>query len=272
MLFLTAFLVRTKNYHGGSFVQKEFIITKYLSAPAFCHHRDMEVHVMHDVILSYDYKPFTFAHFFMVDSNGNISSNEFRFLIFHNHIARITNHRDIFLTDLADVTVLVPPLTNDKLIVSSDNQGARRWLFAKGQLIGFSKEETYMQSLKNGSAFVYNCGIIGGRFGVLRSFLEAFVRELLTFWSMRPVQNTSYAADMFFVNKLLFHSSTVPVTGHPRGPVNLPMWALVPGCNTHECRHRFLNRTMGFYWFGHKIPGTWTSVFRKSYCDGLVQP
>ena len=268
MLFVTAFLVRTKNYHGGSFLAKESIVTTYLSAPAFCDQKrkNIEVHVMHDVILTRNYTRFGFAHFYMVNSNSNITSNEFRFLIFRNHIARMTHHQDIFLTDIADVTVLYPPPVQDQLIVSSDAQGSKHWLWTKGRLIGYAKEDAYMQSLRNGRAFVYNCGIIGGRLSVIWPFLEAIVNELVRFWSLRPVQDTCYGADMFFVNKLLFRSSVEPLTGHPRGPVNLPMWAVVPGCNTHECRHQFLRKTMGFYWFGHKIPVTWTSVFRQSFC------
>ena len=41
-------------------------------------------------------------------------------------------------------------------------------------LIGFSKEDTYMQALRNGSAFMY--GIIGGG-GVLRAFLKALLEH-----------------------------------------------------------------------------------------------
>lgn len=269
MLFLAAYFVRSKNHHAGSFVAKESIVTAYLSSPAFCRRskHSNKVHILHDVTLTQNYKSFPFARFFQVHSNSSITSNEFRFLVFLNHLvvwARL--HQHIYLTDLADVTVLLRPLPRAELAVASDVQGARRWLWSKGQLIGFSKEDTYMQALRNGSAFMYNCGIIGGPSGVLRAFLKALVDQLVRFWSTREVQTTCYGADMFFVNRLLFDMRP-PLTGHPRGPVNLPMWAVVPGCGSHACRHRFLNQTMDTYWFGHKIPPTWTAVFRDRYCS-----
>ena len=99
-----------------------------------------------------------------------------------------------------------------------------------------------------------------------RAFLDALVAELAAFWARRPVQDTCFGADMFFANRLLAAAAAAPLTGHPRGPVNLPMWAVVPGCSAHACRHEFLRRTMGTYWFGHKIPPTWTAVFRHAYC------
>ena len=248
MLFLTAFLVRTKNYHGGSFVTRETSVATYLSSPGFCHNSS-EVHILHDVPLTRNYKPFAFAHFFLVQSNGNISSNEFRFVLFRNHLTKfISRHEHIYLTDLSDVTVLMQPPVHGELVVASDSQNARPWLWLKGQLIGYPKEDTYMQLLHNRTVFMYNCGIIGGPSPVLRSFLDALVNQLVLFWSSRPVQNMCYGADMFFVNKLLY-ASPPPLTGHPKGPVNLPMWAVVPGCKTHDCRHRFLNKTMGTYWF-----------------------
>lgn len=270
MLFLSAFLVRSKNHHEGSFVARESSIATYLSSPGFCHNsKSSEVHILHDVPLIRSYKRFAFAHFFLVQSNGNISSIEFRFVLFRNHLnQKAYSHSHIYLTDLSDVTVLMrPPAHKEELVVASDAQGARRWLWSKGKLIGYQNGDAYMQSLHNGTVFLYNCGIIGGVSAVLRSFLEALVNQLISFWSDRPVQNTYYGADMFLVNKLLYGATHTPLTGYPNGPVNLPMWAVVPGCRTHVCRHKFLNQTMGTYWFGHKIPPTWTSVFRKHYCN-----
>jgi hypothetical protein len=272
MLFLAAFFVRSKNHHGGSFVASEAIVTSYLASPGFCHARrdGLRVHIVHDAPLSRNYTRFRFAAFFPVGSHPNITSNEFRFLVFRDHLRarRADADAHIYLTDLADVTVLMPPppLRAGELAVASDAQGARRWLWEKGQRIGYAKEDAYMRALRNGSAFVYNCGIVGGRADALRAFLDALVAELAAFWARRPVQDTCFGADMFIANRLLAAAAAAPLTGHPRGPVNLPMWAVVPGCSAHACRHEFLRRTMGTYWFGHKIPPTWTAVFRRAYC------
>ena len=59
--------------------------------------------------------------------------------------------------------------------------------------------------------------------------------------------------------------------GYPDGPASLPPWATPHTgprkvCPDHNCRHSFLGKTRGYYWFGHKVPqGSWINEYLRGF-------
>jgi len=58
--------------------------------------------------------------------------------------------------------------------------------------------------------------------------------------------------------------------GYPDGPASLPPWATPHTgprkvCPDHNCRHSFLRKTRGYYWFGHKVPQGWINEYLRFY-------
>ena len=159
------------------------------------------------------------------------------------------------MIDASDVVVFKrPPDSANQLVVGVDL--AKAWF--KGLMAAQNyTPSTRLKQIIHGKDIMYNSGIIGGSRSNVLHFLSDFRNRSLA----HP-----YAYDMVNVNEYFVNTNKNLTLGYPHGPVHLPFWAVVPGCSKNEtCRHDFLRKTMGYYWFGHKIHHKWTSLLRNEH-------
>ena len=83
---------------------------------------------------------------------------------------------------------------------------------------------------------MYNSGIVGGSRRRVLNMLNALRTRILA----RPS-----VYDMVHINEIFAHHSAL----YPHGPLHLPFYDTPKGCADETCRHAFVNRTMGYYWF-----------------------
>lgn len=303
---LTAFLTAAPNVHIGSFGNSghggvRAALTAFLQrSPGLC---PSNLHVVHDSTLVADTQLFNVSlHRFA--PNLTVLGNDVRWDLFA-HVLRRIAWDCAFAVDLTDISVLCLPTCHPGrgLIVGSDDcsLGTARWLHrvagrfdAKTNGTISTTNDGVGASLwrfsHNKSAMVSNCGIVGGHRSVLEPALDKMVAQLHTHWDESRQTRLLPGADMVLWNwavHMRLASGLPVVTGYPIGPVNLPMHGRLaePGktstCHIlHEderqaghkcverCRNEWANRTMGHYWFGHKLQSWW----RRMLEAGLRRP
>ena len=201
-----------------------------------------------------------------------------------------------FVVDLTDVTLVAAPscaaLPRDRFYAASDGSSPKsaRWLARRGELNEFNVSYPpafrafldpmayYRRCRANVSApllagsgrqpCLYNAGIVGGRRPAFAAALAAVDARLCHSWAARKNRAMQIGSDMVAWNEAAVNASGRVLTGYPYGPLNLPMF----GQMTHQdptkakegahcagaCRHRWLNASLGDYWFSHKAPKSWT--------------
>ena len=126
---------------------------------------------------------------------------------------------------------------------------------------------------------VLNCGVIGGLKAAFLPLVVRMAARMSARYSAVP-RPPYVPVDMLSWNeeawKLMAASGHPIVTGYPRGPVNLPMWGRLSDttsacprhpdpapaaqsayCRARACRVAWINATLGYYWFAHKIQQWW---------------
>ena len=183
-----------------------------------------------------------------------------RFLLFESYLRAREDWTHAYSIDASDVVVFRrPPSEPQQLAIGVDT--AKRWLERLMAAQGYVPSPETRQMLHDHSAIMLNAGIVGGARANVLAFLEDFRRR-----SSRH----STVNDMILVNEY-FVRPPVPLTlGYPHGPVHLPFWGIVKGCANETCRHAFLRRTRGVYWFGHKVPASWVRILREEhFCPSM---
>lgn len=265
VLLITSIFIHNPSRHAGSFdVRKSNgYITHLEDSPLFCDRRvtsdnTRTVVLTDDVRLTHH--PVKRTKMVLVpSSNATMETNSYRFLRILRHIEGDGWWTHAYTFDASDVTVLQrPPVDIDQLSVGVDHvDHAKGWLRRLMVAQNYTPSTALQRMLADKKAVMYKAGNVGGSRHRLLSALRAFRRRSLT----RPL-----VYDTIHVNEIFVHNRTSLTLGYPHGPLHLPFRGTPKGCFDQRCRHVFLRNTMGYYWFGHKIPRTWISLLRPGDC------
>eukprot|EP00326_Haptolina_ericina_P019849 CAMPEP_0181196210 /NCGR_PEP_ID=MMETSP1096-20121128/15329_1 /TAXON_ID=156174 ORGANISM="Chrysochromulina ericina, Strain CCMP281" /NCGR_SAMPLE_ID=MMETSP1096 /ASSEMBLY_ACC=CAM_ASM_000453 /LENGTH=310 /DNA_ID=CAMNT_0023285925 /DNA_START=180 /DNA_END=1112 /DNA_ORIENTATION=+ len=171
----------------------------------------------------------------------------------------------VFAIDLSDVRLIADAAMlcathPSSLFVGSDScttRPVKRWLNGLIPSAGFNASTRMREWMRTFSP-VYNPGIVGGRFALLRPFLHQMAASIEAHYTARPprplpaslpadrrsrqLNNSLFFVDMLYFNELLLRrngtaesetSSSALMIGYPHGPVNAPMWGNL--CRDHNC-------------------------------------
>ena len=241
-------------------------VTRLADAPWFCNRRaiadDTRIVVLTDDVRVANYS-FRRTEFVLVPPPPEfVETNCYRFLRALNHLeSRDDDWTHAYLIDASDVIPLQrPPMDEDQLVVGVDT--AKTWLKRLAKNQNYTPSVAFSGMLTNRSAIMYNAGILGGSANRILKLLRALRHHI----NANPMVN-----DMIHLNEILVHDHTRLTLGYPHGPVHLPFWGIPIGCSKEACRHEFLRKTIGYYWFEHKIPQTWVGILRTDLCGERVE-
>ena len=263
LLLVTSILVHHPSRHFGSFAahRAHGYVTRLADAPLFCDQR-VTADNTRIVVLTDDRQlanaSYRHTEFVLVPPSPDaMETNSYRFLCALEHLDSRKDWTHAHLIDASDVVPLRrPPTDANQLVVGVDT--AKVWLQRLATAQHYAPSAALRGMMANRSAIMYNAGILGGSADRILEVLRALRHRI----KAAPMVN-----DMIHLNEVLLHHHRAPLTlGYPHGPVHLPFWGTPAGCANEACRHEFLRTTMGRYWFGHKIPGTWVGILRTGLC------
>ena len=259
-LILTTILTRSRTNHSGSFNKRSGL--RYLrnldDSPMFCDARvtDENTELIaltddRDVVSGASFRRLRVV--FVAPEQTSVECLQLRFLLIDRYLRARDDWTHAYSIDASDVVVLQrPPSEAQQLAIGADF--AKGWLRRLMVAQGHAPSPEMRQMLRNDSAVMFNAGIVGGSRANVLAFLEDFRRRS----SLHSKVN-----DMIPVNEYFLHAPVALTLGYPHGPVHLPFWGIVSGCANETCRHAFVRRTKGIYWFGHKIPSQWVRLLRE---------
>ena len=260
-LIMTAILTQQESTHSGSFSKRRSIqyIEKLNNSPLFC---DVKVTAQNTelIVLTDDallrQKDFDRVKIvFLRLQTTSIIVQHLRFLVTERYLQARDDWTHAYMIDSSDVVIFRrPPLDGTQLAVGVDT--AKKWIRNLMLAQNYSLSASMRHMLQNKSAVMFNAGIIGGSRLEMLAFLKDFRKRSSSHIKVN---------DMILVNEYFLHVRVPLTLGYPHGPVHLPFWGTPIGCWNVTCRHAFLRQSRGYYWFGHKIPGTWVHLLRTEH-------
>lgn len=263
-LIVTVILTKNLSQHSGSFSKSK--VTKYVenlnNSPMFCDTRVTPKNT--EIVLLTDVKNLNNKSFQNVNivnvrgKNYTLDALSKRFLLIEDYIRTRDDWTHAYMIDASDVVIFKrPPNSVNQLAVGVDT--AKKWIRDVISHKKYRQSDELKDMLHSYSKIMYNAGIVGGSRANILHFLSDFRNRSLEHADLVG------AMDMVYLNEYLVHTDKNLTLGYPHGPVHLPFWAVVRGCANQTCRHNFIRKTMGYYWFGHKIPSTWTGILKNEY-------